>query len=97
VDYAGVCVVPMWEVDVQDGDDSVVTVAGDRGERRVAVPSVLQVGCEREDGRTDELVRAIGQASGIEQRHGAGNVTVVEVVGVEPGQVHGSSKPLRAR
>jgi hypothetical protein len=58
---------------------------------------VLQVGCEREDGWTDELVRAIGQAGGIEQRYGAGNVTVVEVAGVEPGQVHGSSKPLRSR
>jgi hypothetical protein len=41
-----------------------------------------------EDSRADTLVRAVRQLGSVEERNGSGDVAVLEVVGIEPGQRH---------
>ncbi len=86
-------VVPMWEADVQHSGDPAGAVAGDRGERRIAVPPWCKLVVNEKTVGADYPVRAVDQPGGVQQRNGAGDVAIIEAVGVEPGELHSPSKP----
>lgn len=89
---AEVGVVPVREDDPEDAGHPAKPVPRQGGDRSVTVPPVSQTGGEGRDG-IPVLVRAVDEAGRLQQRYRTGHVPAVEALGVEPGDLHGTSKP----